>query len=81
MEEIIQRLHIQTIRAKLELCRIVCASLAKEFENPHLSLREKDAIAIQWEKLLREGDVLALLLDLLRRKEIQHLQTVTDPQR
>ncbi len=68
VEEIVGRLQIQTIRAKLELCRIVCASLAAQFDNPQLSCREKAIIAGQWDKLLIEGDILAFFLELLRRR-------------
>ena len=69
VEEIIEGLQIQTIRAKLELCRIMCACLAAELENPSLTQHERTAIAMQWDHLLREGDILAFFLDLLRRRD------------
>ncbi|MGA3032002.1 MAG: hypothetical protein ABSD70_01890 [Terracidiphilus sp.] len=63
MEEIVAKLQIHTIRAKLGLCRIVCASLAAEFDNRKLTFREKSAIVHQWDKLLTEGDTVAFFLD------------------
>ena len=73
MEEIINGLHIQTIRAKLELCRLVCETLAREFENPNLSFSEKTVLSRQRSKLLREGDILALFLELLGRREKERM--------
>lgn len=69
MEEISNSLRMQTIRAKLELSRVVCASLAEEFDDPRLSLEERAAIAREWERSATDGDVLALFLDLLRHRD------------
>lgn len=77
MEEIIRRLEIQTIKAKLELCRIVCASLAAQFDTPDLTHIERATIARQWNKLLAEGDTLAFFLELLRRRERERMNTST----
>jgi hypothetical protein len=69
VEEIVVTLYIQTIRAKLELCRIVCASLCSTLEDPNLTLAESSMISARWAQRLRDGDILAFFLDLLRRDE------------
>lgn len=69
MKEIVVKLYIQSIHAKLELCRIACATLFSKLKNRKLTLAEKSAISAQWNQRLREGDILALFLDLLRRHE------------
>jgi hypothetical protein len=69
VEEIIDRLGIETIRPKLELYRTVCASLASELENPRLTITERSVIAVEWGQMVKEGDILAFFADLLRRRE------------
>jgi len=69
VEEIAVRLYVQSIRAKLELCRIACATLSNKLEDPNLSDSEKSAIAADWDQRLRDGDILAFFLDLVRRLE------------
>ncbi len=69
MSEIIKGLGIETIIPKLELCRIVCASLASELQNPRLTITERAVIAVEWGHRVKEGDILALFADLLRRRE------------
>ena len=69
MEEIIRRLFVQTLRAKLELCRLVAAALMVELESPLLTITEKRAAFRQWVSITRDGDVLMFVLELLRRHE------------
>jgi len=67
VEEIINRFRIQTIRAQLELRRIICASLGNKLDKPQFSAVEPSMIAKPWQAVLAEGDAPAFYLDLLRR--------------
>jgi hypothetical protein len=43
-----------------------------ELESPKLNLYEKRAGFRRWIEVTRDGDVLALMLDLIRRKKKEH---------
>ncbi len=69
VEDVINRLRIQTVKAHLELRRIVCASLASKLDNGYVTVDQRAAIAVCRDALLREGDLFAFYLELLRRKQ------------
>ena len=65
----IQHLYIQSLRAKLELCRIIAASLMNSIESQKLTTEERRAGFRCWVTIARDGDILELMLDLIRRRE------------
>jgi len=67
MEQTIHNLYVQTIRAELELSRIVGASLRRELDDSNLTIREKANIVRFWSTVLGDGDMLSLLLEFTRR--------------
>ncbi len=69
MNDILDNLYVHTLQAKLALTRIVGASLMYELESPKLTLYEKRAGFRRWVEVTRDGDVLALMLDLFRRQK------------
>ena len=69
VNEITNGVGIETLRPKLEFCRTLCASLASELENPRLTITERTVIAAEWDHAVKEGDILALFVDLLRRRD------------
>ena len=69
MESIAYKLKIQTLKAQVALCQLICASLAREFEEESLTFVERSALAHRWDDTLKDGYVLQLTLDLLERQE------------
>jgi hypothetical protein len=65
----LRELQIQTIRAKLELCRIVAASLMKSIQSQELSADEMRSGYRCWLRITQDGDALEWALDLIRRRE------------
>lgn len=69
LESIAYKLKIQTLKAQVALCQLICASLAREFEEESLTFVERSALAHRWDDTLKDGYVLQLTLDLLERQE------------
>jgi hypothetical protein len=69
VEETIRDLYIQSLRAKLELCRIVSARLMCDLESPRLTDRQKREEFCRWFDVTRDGDILEFVFELLRRRE------------
>ena len=61
-----RNLRIDTLKTQLDVCRFVCASLAKAIQADHLTPEEKAALAQRWDKALKEGRNLQFALDMLR---------------
>lgn len=80
VEEIIRRLRIETTRAKLELCRIVAATLMQRLESEELTVRERRAHFKRWLEVTRNGEVLEFVLELERRgdRETRGFSSPTD---
>ena len=69
MELIISKPRIQNLKAQMVLRQFHCASLAKEFETEGLTTNQKAGPAYRWDDMLKESQVLQLMLDLLERRE------------
>jgi hypothetical protein len=69
MQEVARNLLLQTLRAKLELTRIVAASLAEKLDLSHLSVREQRHTLRQWLNVTEDGENLEFVLELLRQHD------------
>lgn len=69
VEEIISRLSIQAIKAKVELCRIVTAALMRKLESVNLTANERRVACCRWAEVARDGDTLEVALELQRRRK------------
>ena len=74
MEETIRDLYVQSLRAKLELSRIVSARLMRDLESPRLTDRQKQESFCRWFDATRDGDILEFVSELLRRRELRSPQ-------
>ena len=63
------KLWITNLKAQVALREYMCASLAKEFENPDTPSTRRTALAYRWDATLKEGHFLQLLIDLLEKQE------------
>ena len=72
MNDVLENLYVHTLQAKLALTRVVGASLMYELESPKLTLYEKRAGFRRWVEVTQDGDVLAFMLELIRRKKKEH---------
>jgi hypothetical protein len=68
VEEIISRLNVQAISAKLELCRIVATTLTRRIESPSLTASERRDYSSRWLEVNHDDD-LEFELGLLRWQE------------
>jgi hypothetical protein len=69
MEAGIGNLRADALRAKLELNWIAAATLTYDLENSILTDGEKRATSRHWQEVTHEGDLLAFVLDLIRRQQ------------
>jgi hypothetical protein len=69
MELIISKRRIETLKAQMVLRQFHCESLAAEFETEGLTINQKARLAYPWDDMLKESQVLQLMLDLLERRE------------
>jgi hypothetical protein len=69
MELIISKPRIQSLKAQTVLRQFHCESLAVEFEDEGLTTNQKAGLAYRWDDMLKESQVLQLMLDLLERQE------------
>jgi hypothetical protein len=69
MELIISKRRIETLKAHTVMRQFHCESLAVEFEAACLTISRKPALAYPWDDMLKETQVLQLMLDLLERRE------------
>jgi hypothetical protein len=69
LEGTIRNLYVQSLKAKLELCRIVSARLMEEAESQELPARKQRESFCRWFDVTRDGDILEFVFELLRRHE------------
>ena len=69
MELIISKPRIQSLKAQMVLRQFHCESLAVEFEAEGQTINRKAGLAYPWDDMLKESQVLQLMLDLLERQE------------
>jgi hypothetical protein len=69
MELIISKPRIQSLKAHMILRQFHCESLAVEFETESLTVNQKARLAYPWDDMLKENQILQLMLDLLERRE------------
>jgi hypothetical protein len=69
MELIISKPRIQSLKAQMVLRQFHCESLAAEFETEGMTINQKAGLAYPWGDMLKESQVLQLMLDLLERRE------------
>jgi hypothetical protein len=69
MQEVARNLLLQTLRAKLELTRIVAASLTEKLDLPHLSVREQRHTLRHWLDVTEDGENVEFVLELLRQHD------------
>jgi hypothetical protein len=69
MEKTIHVWFRQILRARLEMCRLVAVQLMEELDHPSSTEIEKRALFRRWELVIRDGDNLEFMLELLRHHE------------
>jgi hypothetical protein len=69
VELVISKPRIQAQKAQMILRQFHCESLAVEFETARLTINRKATLAFPWDDMLKETQVLQLILDLLERRE------------
>jgi len=69
LESILRRLCIQTLKAKLALCELVCRSLASEYANENSTAEEKAAIVDRWSRTTNERHDLRVALEEQGREQ------------
>jgi hypothetical protein len=69
MELIISKPRIQSLQAQMVLRQFHCESLAVEFETEGLTINRKATLAYPWDDMLKESQVLQLVMDLIERQE------------
>ncbi|MGA2341506.1 MAG: hypothetical protein ABSF75_16560 [Terracidiphilus sp.] len=69
MESIISKRRIETLKAHTVLRQFHCESLAVELEAAALTISRKPGLAYPWDDMLKETQLLQLMLDLLERRE------------
>lgn len=62
-------LRAEALRVKLELNWIAAATLMYELERSILTDDEKRRTSRNWQEVTQEGDLLAFVLDLIRRQQ------------
>jgi hypothetical protein len=75
LEEFLQHLYVQGIRAKMESCRVAAAILMKSMQSAGLTVYEQKAAYRHWEAVTRDGDTLEFMLELIRRHQREQLGT------
>jgi hypothetical protein len=65
MEDLERRLKIEHLRARLELSRIACAGLERDYYAGKLTLQEMSNIAERWGDALKIGHAARIELDRL----------------
>ena len=71
MESVILQFRIQILKAQLDVCQLVCASLAKELHTARLTSEQKAALARRWDKALKESRGLQRAIDMLEGQETE----------
>ena len=69
MELIISKPRIQSLKAQMILRQFHCESLTVEVETESLTINRKARLAYPWDDMLKESQILQLVLDLLERRE------------
>jgi hypothetical protein len=67
MEEINAKLRIEAISAKLELCRIVAATLVQKIESPEFNTGERQEYLQRWLEVIHDSNILKSALELESR--------------
>jgi hypothetical protein len=70
MESATRNLRIHTLKSQMDVCQLVCATLANELQVADLTLEQKAALARRWDKALNESRGLQHALDMLERQEM-----------
>ena len=65
MDTMLRALRIEHLRARVELCRIACAALEREYYAGGRSVREMADIARRWGDALKLGNAARMELDRL----------------
>lgn len=69
MEDPFRVLFIQAMRAKMDLCMIIAATLMEQLQLRELEAWDRIEIFRQWDNAVNEGETLAFALELLRVHE------------
>ena len=67
MDTIKQRLRIEFLHAKVELCQIACEALEREYRELDRTREERDDIARRWGAALKAGNAAQIELDRLEK--------------
>ncbi len=70
MESVIRNLRIQTLKSQLDVCHLVCATVANELRAADLAPEHRATLARRWDKALDESRGLQRAIDLLERQEM-----------
>jgi hypothetical protein len=62
-------LRIRTLKTQLDVCLLVCSTLANELQAADLTPKHKTELARRWEKALKESQGLQLAIDTLEGQE------------
>ena len=69
LDPTIRRFAINRWKAQLELCRIQCASLEREFMKPPTTAGEKGSLLLRWHDAIRDQEDALSMLEWLERDE------------
>ena len=69
MKQDIRKLTTQNYKAQLAASKLLCTALINELRKQTLTVGQRDAIAQQWEKALRESYAFQFMLDRLEQEE------------
>jgi hypothetical protein len=71
LESVIRNLRIQTLKTQLEVCQLVCVSIARELRADYVAPEQKAVLAHRWDKALKESRNLQLAIDMLEGQETE----------
>jgi hypothetical protein len=64
-----RKLEIQRLKKQLELYRITCATLEREFQSPSVRPEEKTKLLIRWNEVMRDRELAQSMLSQLEWEE------------
>ncbi len=67
----IRKFRIRSLKAQIEQCQFICATIAAQFENANLKTKQKAELAHRWDETLKKSHALQLTLDALEKQEKQ----------
>jgi len=75
LDRVTRKLRAQTLKTQLDMCRLVCASLAKEVDSSYMTPEHRAALAQRSYKAHKEGRSLQRAIDALEEQETRTAAT------